>query len=155
MSESVTTREKLMKLTVLLLCVLVLGCSSGKSVDDAKAVLKSHEEYVKAGNLEGVISNMTDDIVGVVPGMPLVKGKDAFRIFYANTFKMGKTEGTHDFHGAEAEGDIVILYGFAHGTLTRPDTTMVPLASNFLIVLKAQPDGTMKIWRLAFAPSAQ
>jgi ketosteroid isomerase-like protein len=144
-----------MKYPVLFLCLLVLGCSSRQSAEDAKAVLKSHEAYVKAGDLDSVISIMADDIVGIIPGMPLIKGKDAFKIYYANNFTMGKTELTHDVRGAEAEGNIVILHGFVHGTLTRPDTTMVPLANNFLIVLKAQPDSAMMIWRVAFAPGVE
>ena len=144
-----------MKLSILLLCFLVLGCSSRQSVEEAKAVVKSHEESAKAGNLEGVVGNMAEDVVGMVPDMPLIKGKDAFRVFYANAFKMGKMEFTHEYHGAEVEGDIVILYGFAQGTLTRPDTTMVPMANNFLMVLKADSDTTMKIWRMAYVPTAK
>ena len=144
-----------MRFSVLILCLFVLGCSSRQSMEDAKAVVKSHEEYVKTGKLEGVVSNMTDDVVGVIPGMPLIKGKNAFRVYYAGSFKSGRTEVTHDIRGVEAEGDVIILHGFAQGTLTFPDTTMVPLSENFLMLFKKQEDGTMKMWRVAFSPGAR
>ena len=144
-----------MKLFVLLLACFLLGCSSRYPVEDAKAVLKSHEEYSKAGNLDGVMGNMADDVVGLVPGMPLFKGKDACRAFYSNVFKMGKSEGTHEYQGADIVGDVVVLYGVVHGKMTGPDSTVTALANNFILALKYQPDGKIKLWRIAFAPSAQ
>jgi len=124
-------------------------------VEDAKAVIKSHEEFVKAGIVDSVVGNMTDDVVGVFPGMPLIKGKDAFKIYYASIFKSGKTDLKHDIQGAEEEGDVVMLHGFAQGTLAISETTMMPLTENFLVLLKKQPDGRMKFWRLAFSPGAR
>ena len=144
-----------MKLFVLLLACFLLGCSSRHPVEDAKAVLKSHEEYAEAGNLDGVISNMADDIVGMAPGMPLVKGRDAYRAFYSNVFKMGKSEFVHEYDGAEIVGYAVILHGIGKGTLTKPDSSVVPFTNNFIIVLKYQPDGKMKVWRATFAPSSR
>jgi len=144
-----------MKYPVLFLCLFVLGCSSRQPLQEATAVIRSHEAFLKAGNLDSVLSNMTDDVVGVIPGMPMVKGKDAFRIYYATSFKSGRTDIAYDIQGAEAEGSAVIVHGFAEGTLTLPDTTMIPLAENFLMVLKEQPDGRLKLWRVASSPGAR
>ena len=144
-----------MKSFGLVLAFLLLGCATRNPLEEAKAVLKSHEEYVKAGNLDGVINNMADDIIGMAPGMTLIKGKDEFRAFYSSVFKMGKSEFVHDYHGADIVGDVVILHGLARGTLTLHDSTTSPLANNFMIALRYQSDGKLKVWRAAFAPSSQ
>lgn len=139
-----------------MLCVFVLiGCGARHAVEDAEAVVKAHEEYAKASNLEGVLSNAADDLVTLIPGMPLLKGKDAFGNFYAGMLAIGKWEFVHEFDGAEVVGDAVILHGIAKGTLTKPDSAVVPIANNFMMVLKYAPDGKMKFWRVTFAASLQ
>jgi len=144
-----------MKLSLLLLSCLLLGCATRHPVEDAKSVAKSHEDFAKAGNLDGVLSNFADDFVGLVPGMPLVKGKDAARKFYGGVLSTSKSEFVHEYDGAEIVGDAVILHGIAKGTLTKPDSSVAPFANNFIMVLKYQSDGRMKFWRVAFAPSSQ
>jgi ketosteroid isomerase-like protein len=144
-----------MKTSIILFLCLLTGCATRNPVEEAKAVVRSHEEFSKAGNLDGVMSNMADDVVLLAPGVPLIKGKEACRNFYAAALAMGRGEFTHDYHGAEVAGDLVVLYGFAHGTMTRPDSTSVPLANNFILMLKYQPDGKLKMWRGAFAPASQ
>ncbi len=65
------------------------------AVDEAKAVIASHEQFAKAGNIDGI----------------------------------------------------------ARGTLTLNDGDTTPLANNFLLVLRRQADGKLRVWRGAFAPS--
>ena len=136
------------------LCIIA-GCSTRIPLADAKAVLKSHEQFSKEGNLENILSNFADDVVLLAPGMPLLKGKDACRNFYAGMLKMGKTEFTHEYDGAEIVRDLVILHGTAKGTMTMSDSKVIQLANNFIITVKYPSDGRMKIWRGAFAPSGQ
>lgn len=144
-----------MRPSILVLICLLVGCTTRHPIEDAKAVAKAHEEYAKAGNLDAVVRNFADDFVGLVPGMPLIKGKDAARTFYAAVLATGKSEFTHEYDGAEIVGDIVILHGIGKGTLTKPDSSVTPFANNFILVLKYQSDGTMKFWRGAFAPNSQ
>ena len=139
----------------LLLNFFVFACTTRHSVEDAKAVIKSHEQFSKAGDLEGIMSNMADDVVFLAPGMPLMKGKDACRNFYTGMVKMGKTEFTHNYDGAEIIGDVVVLHGLATGTTTMPDASVIHFANNFIIAVKYQSDGKIKLWRGAFAPSSQ
>jgi ketosteroid isomerase-like protein len=42
------------------------------SVANAKAVVASHERYAAAGDLAGIMSNGTEDVVMMVPGVPLL-----------------------------------------------------------------------------------
>ena len=144
-----------MRLSILVFICILMGCSTRHPVEEAKAVVKSHEEFSKAGKLDDIMSNFADDVVLLTPGMPLIKGKEACRSFYAGMITMGKAEFTHDFQGADVVGDAVVLYGFAHGKMTKPDSSVIPLANNFVLTLRYQPDGKMKLWRGAFAPSSQ
>ncbi len=141
-------------LTFFITCMIV-GCSHRNPVEDAKAVLISHEQFSKAGDLEGIMSNMAEDVIFLAPGIPLLKGKEACRNFYNGMLKMGKTEFTHNYDGAEIIGDAVILHGLATGTTTMPDSSVIHFANNFIITVKYQHDGKMKLWRGAFAPSSQ
>jgi len=142
-------------LLTLFITYLFVGCSNRNPVEEAKAVVTSHEQFSKAGDLEGIMSNMADDVVFLAPGMPLMKGKDACRNFYTSMIKMGKTEFTHNYEGAEIIGDVVILHGLATGTTTMPDAGVIHFANNFILTVKYQSDGKMKLWRGAFAPSSQ
>ena len=142
-----------MKLSLLLLLsCLLLGCATRHPIEDAKVIAKSHEAFAKAGNLDSVMSNFADDFVGLVPGMPLIKGKDSARRFYGGVLSTTKSEFVHEYDGADIVGDAVSLHGTAKGTLTKPDSTVAPFVNNFMMVLKYQPDGRMKFWRAAFAP---
>ncbi|MFQ5604038.1 MAG: YybH family protein [bacterium] len=143
------------KLALVLLC-LVLACANRNPTQDAKDMMKSHEEYAKAGDLDGVMTNVADDIVALVPGIPLVEGKAAFKEFYAGLLAMASIDDFgHDYHGIEIIGDTVVLHGVANGTQTAKDGAAGEFANNFLLVLKYQPDGKIKFWRIAFAPSSE
>ncbi len=119
-------------------------------------MIKSHEEYAKASDLDGVMTNVADDIVALVPGIPLVEGKDAFKEFYAGLLAMVSLDDFgHNYHGIEIIGDTVVLHGVANGTQTSKDGAATEFANNFILVLKYQPDGKIKFWKIAFAPNSQ
>ena len=143
------------KLALVLLC-LVLACANRNPAQDAKDMLKSHEEFAKAADLDGVMTNVADDVIALVPGIPLVDGKEAFKEFYAGLLAMASLdEFVHNCHGIEVVGNTVVLHGIANGTQTSQDGTSTEFANNFILVLKYQPDGKIKFWRVAFAPNSQ
>ena len=123
------------------------------SIEEAKVVVRSHEEYSAAGNVDGVVSNMAEDVVLLAPDAPLVVGREGVRVFYEGLFSMGDTEFYHDYAGAEEIGDTVILHGIARGSMTPPGSEPVPLANNFILTLKRDESGTFQFWRGAFAGS--
>ena len=134
---------------------LFAGCTGGDPIAAAQDVIRSHEQFAKASNLDGVMSNVADDIVLLAPGMPLVQGATAFRDTYRGFFEMGQWDFRHDYTGTAVAGDAVILHGVARGTLTPAGGQPGPFANNFILMLKPGPDGRFKVWRAAFAPSAQ
>lgn len=127
--------------------------SVNDEIGAAKAVIATHEEFSRAGDLAGVLTNVADDIVLVVPNTPLVEGKAAFEKVYSNMFGMGQWVFVHDYSGADVVGDVVILHGVARGTFTPTAGDSSPIENNFLIVLKRYGD-SFKVWRGAFGPAS-
>lgn len=117
----------------------------------AKAVMAAHDRAANSGSLAAVMENIADDVVVLAPGMPLVKGREAFREFYVGMLQV-KWDAAHHFEGAEQAGDVVILHGVASGTMTPPGGEPVRTANNFIILLKPDKAGAYKIWRAAFGP---
>lgn len=122
-------------------------------VQSAKAVIQDHELKAQIGDLDEIVSNFSADVVLFAPGAELVQGTESFRRFYQSLLKMGEWEFKHDYSGHDVQGESVIVYGVARGTLTAPESEPAPIANNFLLVLRPE-GGRFKIWRGAFAPIA-
>lgn len=136
--------------------VVADGCAGGEDpIAAAQDVVRSHEQFAKAGDLEGVLSNAADDLVVLASGAPLVEGKAAFAQFYRGLLAMGQWEFGHDYAGATVLGNAVVLHGVARGNLAPTGGAATQFANNFILVLKPGPDGRFKFWRIAFAPSSQ
>lgn len=123
-------------------------------LEDARAVITSHEQYARAGDLDGVMTNIAEDVVLLAGGTPLVEGTEAFREYYAGLFRMGCWDFDHDYRGGEIVGDTVFLHGVAEGTLTSEEGVVTKLANNFIHVLRLGNDGRLRVWRAAFAPAS-
>jgi ketosteroid isomerase-like protein len=141
------------KLALVVLC-FVLACANRDPIQDALNTMKSHEDYVKTLNLEGVMTNMADDVV--VLAIPLIVGREAIEEFYAGFFAnlSSVEEFSHNYLGTEIIGNIVFLHGTATGKGTNKDGTTQEFVNNFLLVLKYQSNGRIKVWRNAWAPSS-
>jgi steroid delta-isomerase-like uncharacterized protein len=124
-------------------------------ISEAKGVVTSHEDFAMGGDLDGVMSNMTDDIVVLAGGVPLIDGKEEFRDFYAGLMASGSQEFGHDYTGGEAIGDdAVVLHGVSRGTLTTNEGVVSEFSNNFVHVLRRAEDGRFKFWRATFAPDS-
>ena len=138
-----------------MLVLFVLGLPADDPITAAKAVVASHERFAAAADLDRVMSNVADDVVVRVPNAPLVRGWAAFRELYRGMLALGRWEFGHDYEGAVAAGDAVILDGVARGTLAPKGGQSSKFANNFLIVLRKQSDGKFRFSRIAFAPSSK
>ena len=126
---------------------------SADSIELAKSVVHSHEQFAQAGDLDGVMSNVAEDVVVLSANTPLVKGKSAVRAMYAELLKAGAFEFGHDYEGAVLAGDTVVLHGVARGTFTPVGGQPSAFANNFMLTLKRTAGGRFQLWRMAFAPS--
>ena len=122
-------------------------------IHEAKAVIETHEELVRAGDLDGILANAAADVVLLAADTPLVEGRIALRDFYAALLQMGAWDFGHEYRGAEVKGDLVVLHGVARGTLTPPEGVGAEFANNFILIFARQPDGKLRFWRVAFAAS--
>lgn len=128
--------------------------SDAEFVAEARAVIASHEDYARAGDLEGVMTNVHHDVLVLTTDAPLVRGGDAFRELYAGLLSAGAWDFTHDYHGAGVVGEVVELFGVATGTMRPPGGAAAPFANNFLLQLRRDESGRLKVWRASFAPTA-
>jgi ketosteroid isomerase-like protein len=128
--------------------------ANARLIEEARDVIASHEDYARAGNLEGVMTNVHPDVLVLTADAPLVRGADAFRELYAGLFSAGAWDFTHEYHGAGAVGDVVELFGVANGTMTPPGGGATPFANNFHLQLRRDESGRLKVWRASFAPTA-
>lgn len=141
------------------LCV-AQGCGSDQMSSNeerlaaAREVIASHESYAKAGDLDGIMTNVHPDVVVLTADVPLLVGPEAFRDFYEQLLSMGEWDFSHDYRGQNVVGNVVELFGLARGTLTSPDGAASPFENNFVLQLRPGPDGVLKVWRASFAPSA-
>ena len=124
-----------------------------QEVEAAKEVLRSHEAFAMQGDLDGVMTNIAEDIVVLASGASLVEGRDAFRGFYGAVLEAGDQEFGHDYGGGESIGDVVVLHGISRGTVTSPEGGVTHFANNFIHALRRDDGGQFKIWRASFAPS--
>jgi ketosteroid isomerase-like protein len=129
--------------------------ATGETVDaieQAKAVVKSHEEFVLSGDLDGVMSNFADDAVVLAANAPLQVGKAAVRGMYAAILQAKPAKGVHQYEGGVAVGELVIL----HGVFNMAATAEAPAsANNFILMLRREADGKYRFWRVAFAPAGR
>ena len=124
-------------------------------ISEAKDVVTSHESIAMAGNLDGVMSNIADDIVVLAYGFPLVDGKAAFRDFYAGMMAGGRMKFGHDYTGDDViADDLVLLRGVSRGAMTTHEGHVSEFSNNFVHILKKGINGSFKLWRAAFAPDS-
>lgn len=121
----------------------------------AKAVLASHEENLLQGDVDAIMSNMADDVVIVAPGSPPLEGREACRAMYVGLLEMGSWDLGHDYGGAVVDGSSVLLHGVARGVHTPPDGDARDVANSFLLAVRPDATGRLKLWRAAFGPSGE
>lgn len=128
----------------------------GPPVDEVRTLIRDHESFAHAGDLDGIMRSIADDIVLLVPGTPLLKGKAAFRDHYASflrALKPGTLELTHEIEGEEVVDNTIHLHGVASGQFVAANDATNRFANNFVYVLKRQATGELKFWRIAVAPA--
>jgi len=115
--------------------------------DDERAIRELIATWMKAsnaGDIETVLSLMTDDVVFMVPGREPF-GKEAFAA--ASQAMTGvRMEGTSEIRELNVLGDWAYLRNHIALTITPPGGEPVRRAGYTLTILRKGPDGR---WRLA------
>jgi ketosteroid isomerase-like protein len=125
------------------------------AVDEAKQVIEAHEKFVAAGDLQGVLNNMHEDVAFMTADMPMVEGRDAVKRFYEGIFALGTWQFRHHYSSATEIDGLLLLHGMARGIFTPDDGDASSIANNFMITMRRISDGHLKVWRAAFAPCGE
>jgi uncharacterized protein (TIGR02246 family) len=115
--------------------------------DDERAIhelVATWMEASQAGDIETVLSLMTDDVVFMVPGREPF-GKEAFAAA-SQGIKGVRMEGTNDIRELNVLGDWAFLRNQIAITMTPPGCAPVRRAGYTLTILRKGTDGR---WRLA------
>jgi uncharacterized protein (TIGR02246 family) len=118
-------------------------------LDAIRAVLEDVKQADMSGDIDGLLSYYTEDVVSMPPDLPALVGKDALRAYYEDAFSqisIEKLEMTpEEIHVA---GD----WAFSRGKF---EETVVPSAGDpfdvvgkFLFILHREADGSWKVARL-------
>jgi len=164
LSESLSCTREVTRMKSLRMCrtvsctLLVLaGCSEPGSqaeyspqadFETVAAMVSEFDRCARESDLDTFVSYSTEDIVWMPPNEPAVVGKEAVREWYANFYGMFDIEMTHELLESHTFRDVVIARGNATETLTpKAGGSPMSLSAKFLMVLRRQPDGSLKVWR--------
>lgn len=132
-----------------------LGPASDADVKAVAAILAAFDSSGRTGALDQFISYSAEDVVLLAPDQPAVVGRDAMRELYRAIYAAVRIEMTHTPLETHTLGDLVITRGSARGTATpRTGGPSTAFDNKFLMLLRRQPDGTLRTWRVAFNSNA-
>ena len=115
--------------------------------DDERAIRDVVDTWLaasKAGDLQTVLSLMTDDVVFMVPGRRPF-GKEAFAAA-SQGMQNVSMEGTSDIHELQVLEDWAYLRNYIEMVVTPPNGAPVRRSGYTLTILRKESDGR---WRLA------
>lgn len=115
--------------------------------DDERAIRNVVDTWMaasKTGDLDTVLSLMTDDALFMTPGQPPF-GKEAFAKM-SDGMKNVRVEGTSDIQEVQVFGDIAYLRNFLRINVTMPDGKTASRSGDTLTILRKGADGK---WRLS------
>ena len=114
--------------------------------DDERAIRNVVDTWLaasKAGDLDTVLSLMTDDVLFLTPGQAPF-GKEAFAKM-SEGMKDVKVDGTSDVQEVQVFGDIAYLRNALRIVITMPDGKVARRSGQTLTILRKETDGR---WRL-------
>jgi len=139
-------------LPLVVICVLLLGCSTPEPFDSAsvkakiEADMKGYEQAAVKGDATATASYYDENAVVLVSNMPMVKGKadiEKMMTGWAHS-EMKLKEFTSSTISVEGAGDLAVQLGMVFQTFEMGGQVVAD-TSKFLTVWRKQVDGTWKI----------
>ena len=134
-----------------------LGCQQGDRVlvepkADVTADIHAIEEYyaeleaaANAGDIDGYLASIADDIVFIPPNEPAYFGKEAFRNYFQQIFDKFTVQEKYIVEDVKVSGDLAVAHTTYSGIYTpRGDGDPVKTNGNGTMAHTRQPDGTWK-----------
>lgn len=126
---------------------LFLGCGQNDKADieAIKAVSKARAEAFNEGNAKGIAIHFTNNAVLMPPGKPSMKGRKAVERYYQSIFDAYHAELTSRYKEVEVAESMAFGRGYAKVKLIpKNGGDTISSASDYINILKKQPDGTWK-----------
>ncbi|HVP51941.1 MAG TPA: DUF4440 domain-containing protein [Terriglobales bacterium] len=121
---------------------------------DVNAIKALGEEYFRAanaGDTDRCIATMARDVIIMPPDRLSISGIDQLRRLSSDYHAAYEVEYKLVYDEVEIAGEIAFVRATATGTRkSRMDGTVERVAWRNLWILRRQPDGTWKFWRIMF-----
>jgi uncharacterized protein (TIGR02246 family) len=133
------------------LTVLLVGCASSPRSDEAtiRRTLANLEQRINQGD-PGFVDIFAKDAVIIAPGAPDIVGFDAIKTMYTGIMKQASMAVHFSTDEIAVAGDLA----YERGTYTlrivdkASGKVVQDVKNKHLHILKRQPDGTWKTWRM-------
>lgn len=111
-------------------------------------LLREHVDAVNASNVEAILAGMTDDVVYLPPGQPLVRGQEALRKVMEPFYGSNDAQVSMRAEETVVDGDWAWEWGHLSGSI-RPRSVAHASAfeGKYLYIYQRQRDGSWKIAR--------
>ena len=142
----------------LIVLVFLAGTSCQEKIDiksDIEAIKITNDEFTaahNAGDLESLLSLLTEGSIRMVPNMPALVGKDAIRDVYQSLFEQNVYEVDGPIEEVIVCGDCAFIRGTFTYTIT-PKASGEPIRENlgkWVAFIKRKPDGSWKYHRFIY-----
>lgn len=105
-------------------------------------------QATSAGDLQTVLTLMSDDAVFLVPGQPPMHGKRAFAEAFQAMVPVVRIEGTHETREIQVHGDIAWCWSYLSVTVTpRSGGQPSRRAGHTLSILRKEQEGNWVVIR--------
>jgi uncharacterized protein (TIGR02246 family) len=135
-------------LSLILFSAILFGCGQNGTEEDIeaiKAVSSARAEAFNNANAEGIAVHFTEDAVLIPPGEPSRIGRKAVENYYQSIFDEYHAELTSEYKEVDVDGDLAYGRGHAKVKLIPKNAgDTIHSESEYLNILKRQPDGTWK-----------
>jgi ketosteroid isomerase-like protein len=156
--KSIVTIGRTLPVAVTAIASLIACTPGGRSTattqEDMIAVsrmLVTLDRLAADGDLESLLSYLSDDAVFMLPDEAALVGRRQIGIWYRALFDEYQVETAHEPLETDAFGDMIVHRGNLRRVL-RPKSGTAPTTfdEKYLFVIRKQPDGSLRIWRAAF-----
>ncbi len=98
-----------------------------------------------------LIERVADDAVILPPGEPALVGKRAIAERYGELRDRFQLEIAHEVLEVDRFADVILSRGRVRGTLLpHSSDRAIPLEGKYLLVLREESDGALRLWRYMF-----
>jgi len=113
--------------------------------DEVESLNSEFSKAVSNQDLDAVMELYTPDAMLLPPDHPMVQGNDGIRAFFQTMLDMGVRGVDLESVAVEGAGDLATDIGRYRLTISPPGADSFIDEGKYIVVLKRQPDGTLRI----------